>query len=285
MDPQTVEVIEQQPVLDQRPASLPAVQAPSALSAVEQILSKAASAGATLEQMERFMALAERMRDQQIAEEKRQAEKAYLAAFARFKALNVVVPKTKQVTQRKKDGGAGPSFKQSEFHVVADLLQPALAQCGFSYRFDVQFERGVDGGAPWCSVTCRLMHEAGHVETLTMGGPPDSSGAKNPLQEMQSSATFLMRHSLLAITGTAQEGQDNDGRGSRGYREDEGRTATDEDAEASKLVDAGNAEADKGEKALNAWWASLTEKQRAKVMPFFGGMKTVARGKTAGAKA
>lgn len=281
---QTIELIEPQTLLDPAPASLPAVQPPSTLSVVDQILTKAAASGATLEQMERFMALAERMHEQRLAEEKRQAEKASLAAFARFKALNIVAPKTKQVTQRAKGGGPGPTFKQSEFHVVANLLQPALASCGFSYRFDVKFERGVDGGAPWCTVTCMLMHEAGHVETLTMGGPPDDSGAKNPLQEMQSSATFLMRHSLLAITGTAQAGNDNDGRGARGYREDEGRTGTDEDTEASKLVDAGNAEADKGEKALNAWWGALTEPQRGKVLPFFGGMKAVARKKTQGAK-
>lgn len=276
-----VVVLDAQPASTLQPASAlqatSALQPPSALSAVEQILSKAASAGATLDQMERFMTLAERMRDQQLAEEKRQAEKAYLAAFARFKALNVVVPKTKQVTQRKRDGGAGPSFKQSEFHVVADLLQPALAQCGFSYRFDVQFERGVDGGAPWCSVTCRLMHEAGHVETLTMGGPPDSSGAKNPLQEMQSSATFLMRHSLLAITGTAQEGQDNDGRGERGYREDEGRAEVDaKPNELDALREAGRAEAMKGMVALTQWWGKLSAKQRNDMNAEFGALRRCA---------
>lgn len=269
-----VEPVPQQPLatVHQHPVTLTA----------DQVLAQAIQAGATLEQMERFMALAERMRAQQLAEEKRRAEKASREDFARFKALNIVVPKTKSVNQTGRDGKPGPRYKQSEFHVVASLLQPALASCNFGYRFDVKFIRGGEAELPWCEVTCRLEHAGGHVETMTLGGPPDDSGSKNALQEMQSSATFLMRHALLAITGTAQEGNDNDGRGVRGIREDEGRT--DNDAEASKLVDAGNAEADKGEKALDAWWGALTEPQRGKVMPFFGGMKAVARKKTQGAK-
>lgn len=274
---QTIELIEPQTLLDPAPASLPAVQPPSTLSAVDQILTKAAASGATLEQMERFMALAERMHEQHLAEEKRQAEKASLAAFARFKALNIVAPKTKQVTQRAKGGGQGPTFKQSEFHVVANLLQPALASCGFSYRFDVKFERGVDGGAPWCTVTCMLMHEAGHIETLTMGGPPDDSGSKNPLQEMQSSATFLMRHSLLAITGTAQAGNDNDGRGARGYREDEGDAVGDaKPSELDALRVAGRAEAMKGMKPLTEWWGKLDAKQRNQMNAEFGALRRCA---------
>jgi hypothetical protein len=277
METQTIELIEPDMAMDQRPANLPAVQPPSALSAVDQILAKAAASGATLEQMERFMALAERMRDQQISEEKRQAEKAFRADFARFKSLNVVVPKTKQVTQRAKSGGQGPTFKQSEFNVVADLLQPALSSCGFGYRFDVKFERGVEGGAPWCSVTCKLEHRAGHVEVLTMGGPPDDSGSKNPLQEMQSSATFLMRHSLLAITGTAQAGSDNDGRGARGYRDDDGEVdGGGQASELDALRDAGRAEAMKGMKPLTEWWGKLDAKRRNMMNAEFGALRRCA---------
>lgn len=141
---------------------------------------------------------------------------AYRTDFARFKALNIVAPKSKTVTQRSKSGGAGPSFKQSEMDVIANLLQPALASCGFSYRFDPKFQRSAEGGIAWCVVTVYLEHSGGHFETVTLEGPPDDSGAKNPLQEMQSSSTFLQRHCLLAITGTAQSGADNDGNGTRG---------------------------------------------------------------------
>jgi hypothetical protein len=273
--------------VDLTPTNVPVVQQPALPSTVvtpADLLRIAMESGdKDIERLERLMAMDERYRESQERERKRQAELAAREDFRRFKELNIVVPKTKQVTQRAKGGGAGPTYVQSEFEVVAAMLQPALAACGFGYRFDVKFERGADG--PWCTVTCLLEHRLGHVETLTLGGPPDDSGAKNPLQEMQSSATFLMRHALLAITGTAQAGKDNDGRGARGYREDAERSGQapegDDDPEASRLVDEGNAAAEKGEKALNTWWSGLTQQQRNKANPYFGGMKTVARRKGA----
>jgi hypothetical protein len=243
----------------------------------EQVLAQAIQSGATIEQMERLMALAERMRAQQIEEEKRQAEKAFRADFARFKALNIVVPKTKQVTQRSKSGDAGPTYKQTEFDVVASLLQPALASCNFGYRFDVQFHRGGEADLPWCEVTCKLEHSAGHVETLKLGGPPDDSGTKNPLQEMQSSATFLMRHALLAITGTAQAGNDNDGRGARGYREEEEAGGSAQEPKTNPLTQRGKDEAMNGVAALNKWWGSLSAKDRSALQGEFGGWLRCAR--------
>lgn len=227
-----------------------------------------------LDRLERLMAMDRQWRADR-------AKEAFNEDFSRFKALNIVVPKNKLVKQRAKSGGPGPTYYQSEYETVANLLQPALARCGFGYRFDVKFERGENGGVPWCYVTCILEHRMGHAERLTLGGPPDDSGAKNPLQEMQSSSTFLMRHSLLSITGTAQAGKDNDGRGSRGYREDgegEGEGGDGGGApQASPLTQRGQEEAMNGTKALNAWWGSLTAKDRNTLQAEFGGWLKCAR--------
>lgn len=229
-----------------------------------------------LDRLERLMAM-----DRQWRAEK--AREAFNEDFSRFKGLNIVIPKTKLVKQKAKSGGPGPTYMQTEFETVATMLQPALSSCGFGYRFDVKFERGENGGSPWCFVTCLLEHRLGHVERLTLGGPPDDSGAKNPLQEMQSTSTFLMRHSLLSITGTAQAGKDNDGRGARGYRED-GDEVADGSAAAggadpalSSLVDQGNDAAGRGERALTDWWGKLTQPDRNKLMPYFGDWKATAR--------
>lgn len=217
-----------------------------------------------LDRMERLMKMAQEWRGEE-------ARVAFREDFAAFKAENIVVPKTKKVEQRKKDGGAGPSYWQSEMETVAALLQPALSRHGFGYRFDVQFQRAE--GSPWCEVTCKLEHRLGHVETVTLGGPPDDSGAKNPLQEMQSTSTFLQRHALLAITGTAQAGHDNDGRGARGYKDDEAGAPS---AETLTLITQGEAEAKKGTKVLLAWWQKLSNAQREPLMADFSRMRAEA---------
>lgn len=203
-----------------------------------------------------------------------EAKLAYRRAFAQFTALGLVIPKSKQVVQRKKDGTAGPSYWQTEYDVASKILKPALGALGIGVRFDNEFQRAADGGIAWCSVTCYLEHVDGYSEKLTLEGPPDDSGAKNPLQEMQSSATFLMRHSLMAITGTAQAGADNDGRGARGASED-GATETLPDNDP--LVIDGKRIANEGTKKLNGWWASLTEAQRKALTQQFGEMRKTAR--------
>lgn len=231
-----------------------------------------------LDRAERLVRMANEMR----AEE---ARLAWVADFARFTELGLVVPKTKHVNQRAADGGQGPKFWQSEYHVVSSILKPPLGRFGFGVRFGPVFQRATEAGLPWCEITCYLTHRLGHTESVTIGGPPDSSGSKNPLQEMQSSATFLMRHALLAITGTAQEGNDNDGRGARGYAEDQQTSASDDgqrQAARAALVKAGEEQAAKGTLALNAWWGRLTSHQRTDLSREFGQMRKTAAATAAG---
>jgi hypothetical protein len=223
-----------------------------------------------IEMMERMMTMQERFEEAQERERKRQAELEFRRDFAEFKGENIAIPKTKKVQQRGREGKQGPSYDQTELHVVAGLLQPALSRHGFGYRFDVKFTRAADGGIAWCIVTCKLEHRAGHVEVLTLEGPPDDSGAKNPLQEMQSSATFLMRHSLMAITGTAQAGMDNDGRGARGQE-------SEAEAPSEELLQAGRDASMLGMKPLTAWWGALAAQEREALTHDFKQMREAAR--------
>jgi hypothetical protein len=261
-------------VAQQQPAPI------AGADATTHLLQMAVQRGASMDEIRELVQLRREIREDEERERQRRAVLAFRQAFANFKAENIVVPKTKLVQQRSKSGGAGPSYMQSEFHVVANLLQPALARHGFGYRFTVTFERGSGDKGPWCKVICKLEHREGHVEELMLEGPPDNSGAKNPLQEMQSSATFLMRHALLAITGTAQEGADNDGRGARGYRDDGDDTAggtSEGDAEVTRLKAEGEARSVGGMDDLTGWWGKLSEPQRRKLTPLFADWKKAAQ--------
>jgi hypothetical protein len=152
--------------------------------------------GANLEQMERMMAMQERW-------EANEARKAYNEAFSAFKAEAVHIIKNKQVT----DGPLkGKSY--AELHAVVDALTPALSQHGLSASWRLTKDE-----PGWMEVTCYLRHVKGHEESVSMGGPPDSGGAKNAIQARASTKSYLERYTLKAICGVAEGGEDNDGNG------------------------------------------------------------------------
>lgn len=151
--------------------------------------------GATLEQVEKMMDLQERW-------EKSEAKKAYDAAFANFKAEAVVIIKGKDVT----DGPLkGKSY--AELHDVVNAVTPALSKHGLSSSWKLTKDE-----RDWMEVTCYLRHVGGHEEFVSMGGPPDTGGAKNAIQARASTKTYLERYTLKAITGLSEQGDDDDGR-------------------------------------------------------------------------
>ena len=60
-------------------------------------------------------------------------------------------------------------------------------------------------------MTCVLTHVLGHSERVPMQSGRDESGGKNSIQGLGSTVTYLQRYTLLAATGMAVKGPDNDG--------------------------------------------------------------------------
>ena len=204
---------------------------------------------------------------------KRDSLLAYRRDFAAFRGENIVVEKNKHV-----DRGRAGSFMQAEYHAIAKLLSPALSRHGFGFRHDQRFglqamptAENPNNRAGWVWVTCYLEHKDGHVETLELEGPEGDQSANTPVQNMQLTASYLKRQSLLAITGTATGGEDDENgmRGKFKRREPDADGADDGDA----LLDAGRDEAMKGMKALTAWWGGLTAKQRSAMNSEFGALR------------
>lgn len=158
------------------------------------VMMAALAQGGSLEQIEKMMDLQERW-------ERREAEKAYNVAFAAFKAEAVRIMKAKTVT----DGPLkGKSY--AELHNVVDAVTPALSRHGLSAAWKVSKD-----DKDWLEVTCTLKHTSGHSESVSMGGMPDTGGAKNALQARASSLSYLSRYTLKAICGVAEGGDDIDG--------------------------------------------------------------------------
>jgi hypothetical protein len=204
--------------------------------------------GVDLDKLERLWQL-------QVAWEAREAEKAYNASFAAFKDEAVTVIRNRQVT----DGPLkGKSY--AELFSVVNAVTPALSKHGLSASWRLTKDE-----KEWIEVTCTLKHKMGHTESVSMGGPPDTGGAKNLIQARASTISYLERYTLKAICGVAEQGDDDDGN----------RRATDL-SEDDPMVVAGQAKSMEGSKALTAWWSSITEADRKRLTPYFGKMKKAA---------
>jgi hypothetical protein len=252
------------------------------LTAVEHAIQQ----GATTEQLERMLDLQVRadnhqlelMRARRIFDQEdraRDAKAAFLRDLSAFRGENIVIPKAKYV-----DRGRAGSFMQAEYGTAATMLSPALAKHGFSFRHDMKFgskrwmTEGVESDTPWVYVTCFLEHRDGHSDRLDLDGPPGDMTANTPVQNMQVTASYLKRQSLLAITGTATQDEDDENK-LRGKAANTGQSS--EEAAANEaLLTAGRDAAMQGMTALTAWWGGLTAKQRGAFTAEFGAMRRCA---------
>lgn len=149
--------------------------------------------------------------------EKGEARKAYNKALAAFKAEAVEVIKNKRV-HFTNQAGKVTDYKHAELSDVIEAVAPALSKHGFSWGWKTK----QDGKN--IEVTCELRHELGYSESVSLAAPADDSGGKNSVQQIVSTVTYLERHTLKAICGIAEKGQDNDGRGARGMPDEELQT-------------------------------------------------------------
>jgi hypothetical protein len=204
--------------LQPREAHLPAVQqraaAPAVVVTPADLLRIAMETDSKdLDRLERLMAMDERYREMLERDRVRDARLASKRDFAAFKGENIVIPKGKEV-----DRGKAGKFMQAEFDDVCQRLAPALSRHGFGFRYDQRFgdkrrmHEGVESDAAWVWVTCFLEHAEGHTETLELEGPIGDLFANTPVQNMQATASYLKRVSLLAITGTPTGGEDDEAR-------------------------------------------------------------------------
>lgn len=221
------------------------------------LLRLAVAGGADVDKLQQLMALQERYLAAQ-------AKRAFDAAFAAFKAEGVRLVKNKTV-------GSGPlkGSKFAELWTIIDVVTPALSKHGLSTSWKLTKD-----DKDWLEVTCYLKHVDGHVETAAMGGPPDKreGDAKSPIQARASSKSYLERQTLKAVLGMSEAGDDSDGNGQHG-----GRDEAAPDAELMAVIGRGDAAAAAGHAAFAEWWASLTAKGRAAVKDRAAGWRQTAQ--------
>jgi hypothetical protein len=157
------------------------------------MLNTAVERGADIATIERLAALAERMETQR-------ARRDFDEAISSFKAEAPRIIKDREIRH-----GEKLISRYEDMTAIAKAIDPVLARHGLSYRFRTEaLDKAV-------KVTCIISHRAGHSEETSLSGPHDNSGAKNAIQGLGSSVTYLQRYTLKAALGLAASEDDDAG--------------------------------------------------------------------------
>lgn len=169
------------------------------------ILQMAVTQGASIDQLTKLMELQERY-------EANEARKAFNVAFSNFKAETVRISKNVTVAT-----GPLKGLKYADLFGVSSALIPLLSKHGLSHSWKLTRDE-----PEWMEVTCTIRHILGHSESVSMGSAPDVGPGRNAIQARGSAKSYLERYTLLAATGTAATGTDDDGGGTTGNGMEQG---------------------------------------------------------------
>jgi hypothetical protein len=136
--------------------------------------------------------------------EANEARKAYNKAMAAFKANPPKIDKDRHVGYSTAKGSR-VGYSHASLYNVVDKITAELSKYGLSSSWRTEQNNNQ------IKVSCRISHELGHFEETSLTADADNSGAKNSIQAIGSTVTYLQRYSLLSLTGLATYDQDNDG--------------------------------------------------------------------------
>jgi len=162
----------------------------------DQFISQALSSNASVETLEKLMALKERY-------DAGEAKKAFISAMQAFQHQKPTLKRSSHVQY-----STGKGTTEYHFCSLPDIeaaLREPLKECNLSYRFENITRDGAFG------IRCVVTHIGGHSESTEMLAPADTSGNKNAIQGIGSTSTYLMRYTLISAFALTTADEDNDG--------------------------------------------------------------------------
>jgi len=159
------------------------------------MVGRAVASGASIEVVEKLMALHERW-------EANQGRKAFDEAMAAAKAEIPVIFKSREVDFTSTKGRT--HYRYEDLAEIAKTINPILSKHGLSYRF-----RTTSPANEPVSVTCIVSHRLGYSEENSLSAGRDESGNKNSIQAIGSTLTYLQRMTLKAALGLAASADDD----------------------------------------------------------------------------
>lgn len=144
------------------------------------------------------VAMIEKLMDLQERNQRDVARRAFDQAIANAKAEFGPIRKSGKVSH----GQGKTSFEHETLIDISAAVDGPLSRYGLHYRYRVsQTDR--------ITVTCIIAHKDGHSEETTLSGQPDTSGAKNSIQAVGSTVTYLQRYTLKAALGLSAAADDD----------------------------------------------------------------------------
>lgn len=148
------------------------------------------------------VAFIEKMMNLQERHEANEARKAYYDAVAAFKEDPPEILKDKENSQFSK---GDKKAMYASLGSIVKTVNPALGKHGLSASWNIEQAEKI------VRVSCKLSHRLGHSESVTMEAPPDTSGgnAKNSIQQIKSTITYLRSLTFESVTGLAATDEAN----------------------------------------------------------------------------
>lgn len=161
-----------------------------------QLILSAIDKGASIETIERLVALKERIED-------RNAIKEFTQALARVKAKLPTILHSKKAAFNTSTGGK-VNYSYTELDELAAVVDPFLTAEGFTYHWEQKLDKNMN------TTTCVLQHVGGHSRSASFTLPTDNNSAASPQQKIGMADTYAARRSLIAVLGLTTA--DNDPR-------------------------------------------------------------------------
>lgn len=137
------------------------------------------------------------------------AKAEFREAMAQFKSNppEIIKRRTAEMQGVAKGSGREYSIKvqYADLENVTSAILDGLAEVGITHSFKIKQE------GQNITVTCVLSRGIYSEEGVSLTAGPDSSGAKNAIQQVASTVSYLERYTLLAATGMAAGMPDTDG--------------------------------------------------------------------------
>lgn len=138
------------------------------------------------------------------AVEDREARKAYVLAMSNFKKEEISLIKDGKAGFATKNGGR-MTYDFLKLGGAIEVVTPLMSKHGLSHSW-TQKQNGST-----VTITCKISHAMGHFEQTSLSSGLDTSGQKNPLQQIGSTVSYLQRYTFLSILGLVPKGADDDG--------------------------------------------------------------------------
>ncbi len=178
-----------------QPERLPATT--GGTEAIQQWVERVMQHNPTAENLERIIALSERMAD-------RSARQEFHRALADFQAEVKAIPKQSKATVTTKSG-TQYTYRFADLDLIVETVRPLLIKHGLSFTFDsVTMEKQM-------TVICKLTHVGGHFETSSFSCPVDTLAPVNDQQKSAMAHTYAKRYALTAALGLTTTDPDTDG--------------------------------------------------------------------------